>query len=408
MTRLTRDDLLENVRRLFVPAAGMTGRNSRSIGAELEMIPVTLSGARRVLAQEGTPNGSSFVNSMANEFGWTEERMTPDPSCWNFADGRVSFEPGGQIEFSSAVFPTASELVRALEKWTGIFSDRAAGLGIALRTIGIDERTPIAEVPLQLQRDRYTAMNAYFNSLGPFGVLMMRQTASLQVNVERGPNPIGRWHLLNALTPYIVAIFANSPALDETGTRHKSYRAHVWRMLDPRRTGIPAQDDDPVNSYLEFALDAPVIFHERGGSYPTFRTLLHEGGVTPESWELHLTTLFPEIRPREYFEIRSMDAIDPSHIVAAIAFVTGIVYAAHPATVIEVLGMPDELLLPRAGVRGLDDPAIREKAVHLFRLALEGCYALGEDYISKSDVTKAEEFFSLYTIHGRCPADDRS
>jgi glutamate--cysteine ligase len=407
MMKLTSDALLESVRSLFKPAVDKSEQNSRSIGAELEMIPVTKSSGHRVLAKDGHPSGSDFIASIAAEFAWQEEQMPPDPSCWSFQDGRMSFEPGGQIELSSAVYPTASSLLRAMEKWTGILVDRAAQSGILLRTIGVDDRTPITGVPLQLQRKRYRAMTEYFDSVGPFGVLMMRQTASLQINVDRGAEPLERWRLLNALAPYMVAIFANSPRYEGGDTGHKSYRAHIWRMLDPLRTGVAVAAEDPAKAYCDFALRAPAILFGSGNKFPTFQDLVDKQSVTMEDWDTHLSTLFPEVRPREYFEIRSTDAIDPLHVCAAIAFVVGLVYGKRPpAELIDVIGTADNALLARAGQFGLDDSEIRAKATLLSRFALKECETLGTDYISGADIAKAGDFFARYTLRGRSPADD--
>lgn len=398
--------LLEDVQKLFFP---VPGKESRSIGAELEMIPLRKGTSDRVFAQEGTHNGAGFVAAIGREFRWTEERMGSDPSCWNFSDGRISFEPGGQIEFSSAVFPTASALVQSMERWTAVFDSRAELEGIELRRVGIDDRANIQDVPLQLHRERYAAMTRYFDSVGPYGVLMMRQTASLQVNVDRGSQPLERWRLLNALAPYLVAIFANSPLYAGTDSGHKSYRAYVWRMLDPRRTGIAYDPTNPAQGYLDFALDAPVILGARDNRYPAFRELLENSTATKEVWDVHLSTLFPEIRPREYFEIRSIDAIDPAHICAAIAFVAGLIYAHHSASAAqELLGDPDAELLKQAGQFGLNNSGIRERAAELVKLALAGCRSLGSAYISEPDLQHAEEYFRRYTLNGRSPADDRT
>ena len=58
-------------------------------------------------------------------------------------------------------------------------------------------------------------------------------------------------------------------------------------------------------SYVEWALDVPMFFLYRGGEYReldnlTFRRFLQEGiggeRATEKDWELHLSTLFPEVR----------------------------------------------------------------------------------------------------------------
>lgn len=406
MTPLSLDMLRESIRNLFLAADDEARRKSKAIGAELEMIPVSMGTGKRILAQAGTPSGSDLARLVGRNFGWTEEGMGDDPRCWTFPEGRLTFEPGGQIELSSAVFPTASQLIDSMKHWTGELINAAGQLGIELQTRGIDPRNPIETVPLQLHRERYEKMTRYFESLGPYGILMMRQTASLQINVDRGERPLERWLLLNSLAPYFVAIFSNSSRYAGAETGHKSYRAHVWRNLDSRRTGL-AYGEDATEHYLDFALNAPVILERQGDRYPAFRDLLAEGRASQEMWEVHLTTLFPEIRPREYFEIRSIDAISPQNLSAAVCLVAGLTYGnASSLTAAELGGKPDDSLLVRAGARGLSDPVVRAVAERLVEVALDGCASLGVEYIARDHVSEAKAFFERYTLLGRSPADD--
>lgn len=394
MTALTYQSLLDDVRKLFSPAPIAADRTSMSVGAELEMIPVSVTSGKRVLARGTSPSGEDFVSAMAREYGWKEEAMGVDPSSWVFDDGRVTFEPGGQIEFSSAVFPTAGALLDSLAFWLPRFSDHAARMGIELKFTGIEESASVESIPLQLQRDRYRMMTHYFDSLGPFGVVMMRQTASLQINLDRGEAPAQRWRLLNALAPYMVALFANSPRYEGKDTDRKSYRSHVWRNLDPRRTGIIYESAKEAERFLKFALDAPVILLGEKNGFPPFRELLARGVATSQDWDTHLSTLFPEIRPRDYFEIRSIDSIPPSHIPAAIVFVTGLAYCGESQIRAEkVIGDPDPALLILAGERGLDWPVLRERVTELARIAMEGCEELGPSYIQELHLERAGEFF---------------
>jgi len=399
---LKRESLLEDIRELFQPAPSQ----SRMIGAELEMIPSIRKTGERVLAQEGRPCSADFLRKFAGESGWTEERMGQDPSCWTSPAGRITFEPGGQIELSSSVYPSANELLQSMEKWIALLQEHAQAEGVELKTLGIEDRVPIERVPPQLHRDRYVKMTHYFESIGPYGVLMMRQTASLQINVDRGPRPAERWRLLNALVPFLVAIFANSPRYAGMETNHKTYRANVWRLLDPQRTGVRYDPADPAECYLQFALDAPMILGNESNHFPTFRQVLDDRRADKEKWETHLSTLFPEIRPRNYFEIRSIDAISPEHLPAPIAFIVGLVYDdASANAALELLGDPDPELLALAGARGLSNSLLTQRAGALAHLALEGCRSLGNSYISTAYMTRAEQFFNEYTLAARSPAD---
>ena len=192
----------------------------------------------------------------------------------------------------------------------------------------------------------------------------MRQTAALQLNVERGPNPFERWRLLNALSPIIVSLFANSRDYAGSPTIHHSYRSHLWRTLDLTRTGIVWYGGEPVEEYHEFALNALAMRSgDQSGSYVSFREWMKRDGVDLDEWLFHLSTLFPEVRAKEYFELRSADTVEIDPLAAPVVFVTGIVYdeqSAEAAT--KLLPPPDAGLLERSGRLGLEDPQLHQLA----------------------------------------------
>ena len=155
----------------------------------------------------------------------------------------------------------------------------------------------------------------------------MRQTAAFQVSLDLDDEPWLRWRVLNAAAPYVVAIFANSPVYGRHETGCASARAQVWRALDPSRTGLPWSERAPVEAYLDFALGAPAILLPTvGGEHRPFGDWLGRADLSLEEWHDHLTTLFPEVRPRGHFELRSADAVAPQWYAAPIALAVGITY----------------------------------------------------------------------------------
>jgi glutamate--cysteine ligase len=284
----------------------------------------------------------------------------------------------------------------------------AASDGIELLAIGIDPFNSAEAAPLLLHTKRYARMAEYLARIGPAGARMMRQTAAFQVSLDLDDGPWLRWQVLNAAAPYVVAIFANSPVYEGSLTNCRSTRAQVWRALDPSRTGLPWDAGEPGRAYLDFALRAPALLLPRlGGELRPFGEWLGHAHPTLEEWRDHLSTLFPEVRPRGHLELRSCDAIPPTWYAAPIALAVGITYEPRALrAAADLLGPPDLGLLDRAGRAGLSDPAILRTAVDLTELALAGCTALGPAYFHPSDLDQARCFFDQYTRRGRSPADD--
>jgi glutamate--cysteine ligase len=392
---LTEAELLDDVReRLFAPT---TSPNPRAIGLELELIPIHESTRARALATNDAQVSTADVMSrLGAREGWLEESNGADPSSWRLKDGaHISFEPGGQIELSTTPHSTASSAIESTQSLVATLREAMAKDAIELVARGVDPYNDIDVVPLQLHRARYTNMTRYFDSIGPSGVQMMRQTAALQINVERGEDPRSRWRLLNALSPFVVALFANSHDYARRFTGWASYRAELWRTLDSSRTGIIYEETRHVERYLDFALDAIAMRGGDGVGYRPFRSWITESSIGMDDWLFHLSTLFPEVRPKHFFELRSADTIEPQALAAPVVLVTGLVYDEQSARhAIELLGAPSEDLLARAGKTGLADPEIRRIATELITHALDGAQRLGSSYLAPSHIATAEGYFA--------------
>jgi glutamate--cysteine ligase len=228
------------------------------------------------------------------------------------------------------------------------------------------------------------------------------------VSLDLDDDPLARWQVLNAAAPYVTAIFANYPDYDGATTGYRSTRAQVWRALDRSRTGLPCDRTMPVAAYLDFALAAPAILLPTvSGQHRTFSEWLAAAQPTLEEWHEHLTTLFPEVRPRGHLELRSADAVAPRWYAAPVALAAGITYDRDALrAALDLLGRPELGTLERAGRLGLSDPAIARVAVDLADIALGGCERLGPAYFHPADLEAARTFFDRYTRSGRSPADD--
>jgi Gamma-glutamylcysteine synthetase len=407
LSPLPREFLREDVRRRFGIGAAQTS-SPRTIGAEIELIPFRADNRLPVPIQShSTACSLDILRKLGSARGWQEIVVGNDPPSWALGDGsRVSFEPGGQIELSSAPHETASALISELSDTCSTLADSFERHGITLETKGVDPFNAISAVPLQLHRERYAGMTRYFESIGPSGIRMMRQTASVQVNVQPGDDPLRRWKLLNRLAPVLVATFANSSRYENADTVHASFRAHLWRTLDPSRTGVLGAED-AVDAYCDFALDARSMFRlSSDGGYQSFEQSI-DNATTGDDWDLHLSTLFPEIRPKGFFEVRSPDAIASRWLAAPIAIVAGLCYYENASnTALEILTDCDDIALVRAGELGVRDPALAALAKNICELAVQGCESLGRDYLSADDLDTVSDFVERYPANGRCPADD--
>jgi glutamate--cysteine ligase len=174
----------------------------------------------------------------------------------------LTSEPGGQLEISSQPADSLASLVRATREDLTALRAALAADGLEIAGLGLDPLRPPRRV---LNLPRYAAMEAYFDSGGPWGRQMMCGTASVQVCLDAGDDSDGpdgyrwRWRLLHAVGPVLVSAFANSPLREGKPTGWVSSRQQVWTRMDPGRTRPPRLDEEPREAWTRYALDAGLM-----------------------------------------------------------------------------------------------------------------------------------------------------
>jgi glutamate--cysteine ligase len=404
---VTQDVRLDGAAVARLIAAATFGRHdpaaSMKVGIEAELIPVDAATRKPVPIEKGL---LPIIERHAASAGWTAVFSPKGAPQFEIAGGgRLTFEPGGQVEYAAPPTVAPSALLENVRHVIGPLTRAAADAGVDLVGAGIDPFNGSDAAPLQIAAERYRLMDAYFATIGEAGARMMRQSASIQVNIDAGPEPHRTWKVLNAAAPYLTAIFANSRAFAGADSGWASYRGRTWQTLDPSRTGLAWGPTGDASGYVEFALEARSIFARSAtGEYLRFGDRVRNGGVTPHDVAQHLSTLFPEVRPRCWFEIRSIDAQRPQWYAAPVLLTTGIAFDREALVQVdELLGTPDPRLLERAALEGLRDPSLGSVACDLVRIAMDACQRMGS--CADRDIGEALEFFQDFTLRGRSPAD---
>jgi len=236
-------------------------------------------------------------------------------------DGAITLEPGGQFELSARPFELDTECADDMDEHLRELlplSDRLsiAFLGVGFRPLGTWD--DVSWMP----KGRYAVMREYLPTRGRLGVEMMKRTATVQANLDyvSEADAILKMRVGVGLGPLVTALYAASPLVDGKPTDFKSYRAHCWLDTDDDRCGVLPflwKDGAGFRDYAEWALDVPMFFVYRRGTYTpaggmTFRRFVLEGfgneRATLADWETHLSTLFPDARMKQYVELRTADA----------------------------------------------------------------------------------------------------
>ena len=256
--------------------------------------------------------------------------------------GSVSLEPGGQLELSGAplsnLHQTCAEAGRHLRHMRAVSS----ALGVGMLGIGFQpkwRRDDISWMP----KGRYQIMRNHMPKVGTMGLAMMLRSCTVQVNLDYADEADMRrkFRTSLALQPIATALFANSPFKDGKPSGWLSGRAHVWTDTDNARCGVPSCVFDPHFGYeqwIDYILDVPMYFLHRGEDYvdvagKSFRdylvgTLAGFEGEPPQmaDFEDHITTAFPEVRLKQYLEMRGADSGSWANICALPAYWVGLLY----------------------------------------------------------------------------------
>jgi glutamate--cysteine ligase len=317
---------------------GSKPRERWGIGLEYERVGVFRDSGLAV-PYEGRASVETLLEALARERGWAPHDEGGHVLALEKGATQITLEPGAQLEMSGAVHRGLAGLRDELAAFVSEIDDLSRPLGIAWLGLGLQPFSPL-EAITWIPKKRYAIMREYLPKRGARASIMMKQTASIQINLDYGSEADAADKLRAAmgLSPFVTALYANSPLTEGRLNGMMSYRAWAWRETDPDRCGLLPfvfRDGAGFADYLDYALDVPMFFVVRGDDWlpangMTFRRFIRKGfeghRATVGDFETHLTTLFPEVRLKRYVEVRGADSGDPAACLALAALWKGILY----------------------------------------------------------------------------------
>ena len=254
----------------------------------------------------------------------------------------VSLEPGGQFELSGAPLETVHQTCGEVNRHLREVREVADEIGAGFLSLGFRPDTKLDDVPV-MPKGRYKIMRAYMPKVGTHGLEMMFRTCTVQTNLDFSSEAdmVKKMRVSLALQPIATALFANSPFTDGKPNGYKSYRSRIWLDTDADRTGMlpfAFEGGFGFERYVDYALDVPMYFVYRSGKYLdasglSFRDFL-KGKLEILPGELplmsdfvdHLSTIFPEVRLKQFLEMRGADTGPWRELCALPAFWVGLLY----------------------------------------------------------------------------------
>ncbi len=321
--------------------AGCKPKDAWRIGTEHEKFGYCKD-TLKPLPYAGERSIEAVLSGLRDEFGWAAVEEAGKLIGLEKDGANVSLEPGGQLELSGAPLETIHETCDEVNDHLAQVKAVADRIGVGFIGLGAAPHWTHDEMPL-MPKGRYKLMDGYMQKVGDLGRQMMRRTCTVQVNLDFASEAdmVQKLRVALALQPVATALFANSPFLEGRLNGHKSWRSRVWRDLDADRTGMLPfvfEEGFGFERWVEYALDVPMYFVYRGGTYvnalgQSFRDFL-KGELpalpgelpTLSDWADHLTTIFPEARIKRFIEMRGADGGPWRRLCALPAFWVGLMY----------------------------------------------------------------------------------
>lgn len=255
--------------------------------------------------------------------------------------GGYSLEPGGQLEWAS---PPMKSLNKINEQY----------LQQKIRVLEIVKRENLKYIDYSLEPlyqpeeidllnlEKYHLMDKMFAGTGKLGRWMMRNTSSIQVNIDYSSREEAEKmaYIADCLTPIVSILFANSPFWEGMSGEKENLRYKIWNNTDNFRCGnlidhgIVAPKD-LISKYAQYIQSVPAIFieNENGNirSYKkTFgswlKELLYQNRLTDDHIQTALHQIFTHIRFKNVLEIRGSDRPPSGFEMAPAAFWIGLLF----------------------------------------------------------------------------------
>ena len=304
--------------------SGCTYTAERAIGVEIETI-IYNSNGERIPVNPGTEySAADFIQAI-------------DLGCKDMGTFvTYSLEPGGQVEWASLPAFNIHDIQNELSNLQKLIDNVCIENDLTIVDLALDPIYSPNDIRLIDQR-KYRLMHDHFTNTGKHGPWMMRNTASVQVNIDlldrQDAEECG--YIADSISPLAAVLFSNSPFMNSQPLGYKNMRYRIWEDTDPARCGHLLDhgihnSEGLLTQYCRYILGVPVIFTtpNKAGEVGFFngtikqwlQSISEKNEIAPEDIKTALHQIFTHERYKTVLELRSTDRPPNGFELAPLAF----------------------------------------------------------------------------------------
>jgi len=234
--------------------APIEGEKDRMIGIELEDFVYDLKGKRIPVNPCSEYSASDLLNNLI-DFQENDKNKA-----------YYSIEPGGQIEWASTPQRSLHDLQIELNNHQNRLNRLFTNYQLETIDLAVEPIYLPSEIDF-IDQKKYKLMHKLFKRTGKHGPWMMRNTTSIQINIDilSITDAEEMAFIADCLSPFCALLFANSPFMAGKPANISNHRYNIWSDTDPSRCGNlfdygVYSEDQLLNKFVDIVLDAPSIF----------------------------------------------------------------------------------------------------------------------------------------------------
>lgn len=325
----------QQIKKIFTDAVAK--KKTPLIGIEAEKFGIDARSGKSA-KYTGKEGYLAILGKLYEELGW-EIAKQKGKFIHQMTRGKanLNLESDGRIELAGGPHESIHDLAREFRIHQSEIAEISKVFGIDWLGIGYHPISKNCDIE-NLAEERKDLLIEFFKQQkdqanNDFGLAWFKKTSGIHVNIDylSEDDFALKSKVFFRLAPLFVGIFANSPFSKKEFTGYMSYRYHV-----SLHTGIPRfkiskqlyESNFRFDDWLDHVFSLPLLFVHKDDQWikpqMTFEEYLQSGEATLEDFDMHMKSVWMDLKLKQVIELRCFDSLPPHLVPAVAALVKGL------------------------------------------------------------------------------------